>query len=55
MKQQPFHFDFVTVVGPFLAIFAIVFTVSLENENPISLLNLPSLLLVIGGTLGATM
>ncbi|NOQ77423.1 MAG: motility protein A, partial [Methylococcaceae bacterium] len=54
-KQHTSHFDFATVVGPFLAIFAIAFTVSLENETPISLLNLPALVLVVGGTLGATM
>lgn len=54
-KQQSFYLDFATVVGPFLAIFAIAFTVSLENDSPPSLLNLPSLVLVVGGTLGATM
>jgi len=54
VKQSPTT-DFSTILGPCLAIFAIALAVNLENENPISLLNLPSLILVLGGTIGATM
>jgi len=53
--KETFHLDFATLAGPFLAICAIVFTVNLENESPASLLNLASIILVLGGTLGATM
>lgn len=54
MKQSQ-KIDFSTFLGPSLAIFAIALAVALENEDPVSLLNLPSLILVLGGTLGATM
>lgn len=54
-RGEAFQLDFATLIGPFLAICAIVFTVNLENESPYSLLNFASIILVLGGTLGATM
>jgi len=54
-EKKDFYLDFATLAGPFIAVCAIVFTVNLENESPTSLLNLASIILVLGGTLGATM
>lgn len=47
--------DFATIFGPFVALCAIAAAVLLDHGNPISLINGPSIILVIGGTLGATM
>ncbi|MDO8843755.1 hypothetical protein [Methylicorpusculum sp.] len=47
--------DFATIFGPFVAISAIAIAFVLDEGNPVSLINWPSFILVIGGTLGATM
>ncbi|PPD31671.1 MAG: motility protein A [Methylomonas sp.] len=47
--------DFATIFGPFVALCAIAFSLFLEDSNPLALLNAPSIILVLGGTLGATM
>lgn len=47
--------DFATIFGPFVALCAIAFSLILEESNPLALLNGPSMILVLGGTLGATM
>ncbi|GAB4254208.1 MAG: motility protein A [Methylomicrobium sp.] len=47
--------DFATIFGPFVALCAIALAVLLDQGNPVSLINWPSVILVVGGTLGATM
>lgn len=47
--------DFATIFGPFVALCAIAFSLLLEQSDPFALLNGPSIILVLGGTLGATM
>ncbi|MCD2452568.1 motility protein A [Methylicorpusculum oleiharenae] len=47
--------DFATIFGPFVAVSAIAIAFVLDEGNPVSLINWPSFILVIGGTLGATM
>lgn len=47
--------DFATLFGPLVALCAIAFSLILEESNPLALLNGSSLILVLGGTLGATM
>lgn len=53
--KQPVYMDFATIFGPFVALCAIAVAVLLDHGNPFSLINGPSIILVIGGTLGATM
>ncbi|MCQ8105369.1 MotA/TolQ/ExbB proton channel family protein [Methylomonas sp. SURF-2] len=47
--------DFATLLGPIVALCAIAVALLLDQSNPFALLNGPSLILVLGGTLGATM
>lgn len=47
--------DFATLLGPIVAFCAIAIALVLDQSSPLTLLNGPSMILVLGGTLGATM
>ncbi|MCL6471485.1 MAG: flagellar motor protein [Firmicutes bacterium] len=47
--------DLATIIGIALAVFSLLFSVVLEGGHLVSLINIPAAVIVIGGTLGATM
>lgn len=47
--------DLATIIGVVVAFGAMFFSIAVDGGDPMALINIPSVIMVVGGTLGATM